>query len=35
MEAIKFMYFWLNYFGKNNHLERILLAVENIDHLFV
>ena len=24
MEAIKFMYFWLNFSNKNNHLERIL-----------
>ena len=24
METIKFMYFWLNFSNKNNHLERIL-----------
>ena len=27
------MYFWLNYFDEN-HIERILVAVKNIDHLF-
>ena len=27
------MYFWLNYCDKN-HIERIPVAVENIDHLF-
>ena len=29
-----FMYFWLNYSGGNNHIERIPVAVKNIDHLF-
>ena len=27
------MYFWLNYCNKN-HIERIPVAVKNIDHLF-
>ena len=27
-----FMYFWLNYC--DDHIERILVAVKNIDHLF-
>ena len=27
------MYFWLNYSDKN-HIERIPVAVKNIDHLF-
>ena len=27
------MYFWLNYCHKN-HIERILIVVKNIDHLF-
>ena len=27
------MYFWLNYCDKN-HIERIPVAVKNIDHLF-
>ena len=29
-----FMYFWLNYSGGDNHIERIPVAVKNIDHLF-
>ena len=29
-----FKYFCLNYFDKNNHIERIPVAVKNIDHLF-
>ena len=28
-----FMYFWLNYCDEN-HIERIPVAVKNIDHLF-
>ena len=28
-----FMYFWLNYCDEN-HVERIPVAVKNIDHLF-
>ena len=32
-KPIAFMYFWLNYCDEN-HIERILIAVENIDHLF-
>ena len=27
------MYFWLNYCD-GNHIERILIAVKNIDHFF-
>ena len=30
---VTFMYFWLNYCDKN-HIERISIAVKNIDHLF-
>ena len=33
MEPLTFMYFWLNYCDKN-HIERIPVAVKNIDHLF-
>ena len=29
-----FMYFWLNYCDENHHIERIPIAMENIDHLF-
>ena len=32
-EAVTSMYFWLNYCHKN-HIERIPVAVKNIDHLF-
>ena len=32
-KPVTFMYFWLNYCDKN-HIERIPVAVENIDHLF-
>ena len=32
-EPVTFMYFWLNYCDKN-HIERIPVAVKNIDHLF-
>ena len=28
------MYFWLNYCDENHHIERIPIAMENIDHLF-
>ena len=28
------MYFWLNYCYENYHIERIPIAMENIDHLF-
>ena len=28
------MYFWLNYCYENHHIERIPIAMENIDHLF-
>ena len=28
------MYFWLNYCDENHHIERIPVAVKNIDHLF-
>ena len=33
MKPIAFRYFWLNYCDEN-HIERILVAVGNIDHLF-
>ena len=33
LEPITFMYFWLNYCDEN-HIERIPVAVKNIDHLF-
>ena len=33
MKAIKFMYFWLNYSEKKNHLKRILVAVKNIKYV--
>ena len=29
-----FMYFWLNCCDKNHYVERISIAVKNIDHLF-
>ena len=32
-DPVTFMYFWLNYCHKN-HIERILIVVKNIDHLF-
>ena len=32
-KPIAFMYFWLNYCNEN-HIERIPVAVKNIDHLF-
>ena len=32
-KPVTFMYFWLNYCDKN-HIERIPVAVKNIDHLF-
>ena len=32
-KPVTFMYFWLKYCEKN-HIERIPVAVENIDHLF-
>ena len=28
------MYFWLNYCGKNHHIKRILIVLENVGHLF-
>ena len=28
------MYFWLNYCDENHYIERIPVAVEDIDHLF-
>ena len=28
------MYFWLNYCNENNHIEKIPVAVKNIDNLF-
>ena len=32
-KPVTFMYFWLNYLNKN-HIERISVAVKDIDHLF-
>ena len=32
-KPIAFMYFWLNYCNEN-HIERIPVAVKNMDHLF-
>ena len=32
-KPVLFMYFWLNYCNEN-HIERILVGVKNIDHLF-
>ena len=29
-----FMYFWLNYCDENHHVQRIPIAVKNINHLF-
>ena len=34
IETVKFLYFWLNYSVKNNQLQRTLIALKNIDHLF-
>ena len=34
MEIMKFMYFWLSYSDLSNHLERILVSVKHISHLF-
>ena len=31
---VTFMYFWLNYCNENHNIERIPVAVKNIDHLF-
>ena len=33
-KPVTFIYFWLNYCGENHHIERIPVAVKNIDHLF-
>ena len=33
-KPVVFMYFWLNYCNENHHIERIPIAVKNIDHLF-
>ena len=29
-----FVHFWLNYSDRNNHTEKIPVAVKNTDHLF-
>ena len=34
MKPATFMYFWLNYCDENHHIERIPVAVKDIDHLF-
>ena len=33
-KPIIFMYFWLNYCDENHHIERIPVAVKDIDQLF-
>ena len=33
-KSVTFMYFWLDYCDENHHIERIPVAVKNIDHLF-
>ena len=33
-KPITLMYFWLNYCNENHHVERISVAVKNINHLF-
>lgn len=33
METRKFMYFWLNYSNKNNHLKKIPFGFKNIEYL--
>ena len=33
LQPATFMYVWLNYWDEN-HIERILIAVQNIGHLF-
>ena len=33
-KPVTFMYFWLNYCDENHHIERIPVAVKDIDHLF-
>ena len=33
LRPVTFMYFWLNYCNEN-HIEKILVAVKNIDYLF-
>ena len=32
-KPIIFMYFWLNYCDENHHIERIPVAVKDVDHL--
>ena len=33
-KPVTFLYFWLNYCDENHHIEKIPVAVKNIDHLF-
>ena len=33
-KPVVFMYFWLNDCNENDHIERILIAVKDIDYLF-
>ena len=33
-KPVTFVYFWLNYCDENHHIERIPVAVKDIDHLF-
>ena len=35
METINLIHFWLSYSDKDNHFDRILVAVKNVDHFFV
>ena len=32
-KPVTFMYFWLNYCDENHHIERIPVAVKDVDHL--
>ena len=33
-KPLTFMYFWMNYCYENHHIERMPIAMKNIDHLF-
>ena len=33
-KPVTFMYFWLNYYDENHHIERLPVAVKNVDQLF-
>ena len=34
LQPTTFMYFWLNYCDESYHIERIPIAVKNINHVF-